>query len=113
MKTLKMLVLVVAITFSSVVSANTNPIKNAEPSSISQTVAELLKKPSFEVKENVDTLAYIYVNEQDEMVVLSVDTDNRVVEDYIKSRLNYKKLSKNVLNHGKMYKLPIKIQKSN
>ncbi|EDP71944.1 hypothetical protein FBALC1_12622 [Flavobacteriales bacterium ALC-1] len=110
MKTLKMLVLVVAIAFSSVISANTNPIKSAEPTSISKTVEKLLENPDFQLEKDVEAIVNIFVNENDEMVVLSVDTDNKIVESYIKSRLNYKKVSKETTS--KSFKVPVKMIES-
>ncbi len=113
MKALKMLVLVVAITFSSAVSASTEPIEETKKATVSQTVGELLKNPEFKLNEDVDALVSIFINEDDEMVVLSVDTESEVVEKYIKNRLNYKKLSKDVFGYSKSYKVPVKMVKSN
>lgn len=113
MKALKMLVLVVAITFSSAVSASTNPIEKSEPATVSETVGELLKNPEFKLNEDVNAIVSIYINEQDEMVVISVDTENELVAKYIKNRLNYKKLSKEVFGYNKSYKVPVKMVKSN
>ncbi|WP_299123995.1 hypothetical protein [uncultured Winogradskyella sp.] len=113
MKTLKMLVLVVAITFSSVLSASTNPIKNDEPTSISKTVGELLKNPDFQLNQEVDAVVDIFINDDNEIVVLSVETDNTRVEKYIKSRLNYKKVSNETLGYKKSFKVPVKMVKSN
>lgn len=113
MKTLKMLVLVVAITTSSVLSASTNPIEKNEPTSITETVGKLLKNPDFQLNEDVSALVNILINENDEIVVLSVETSNKTVDRYIKNRLNYKKLSKEMGNSpiGRL-KIPVKITKS-
>jgi hypothetical protein len=113
MRTLKMLVLAVAIAFSSVLFASTNPIVKAEPASITETIGELLKSPSFQLKQNVDAMVTIFINQNDEMVVMSVDTDNKSVENYIKSRLNYKKLSKEAIGYRKSFKIPVTIVPSN
>ena len=112
MKTLKMLVLVVAITFSGAISASTNPIEKAEPISVTETVGKLLKNPYFQLKEDVTATVSIVLNESNEMVVLSVDTDNSTVADYIKSRLNYKKLSEEAVGYNKSFKVPVKMLKS-
>ncbi len=112
MKTLKMLVLVVTITFSSFLSARTNPIEKAEPTSITQSVWELLKKPNFTLKNDVSAMVDVFINENDEMIVLFVATDNKSVESYIKTRLNYKKLSKELIGNRKSFKVPVKILKS-
>jgi len=111
-KTLKMLVLVVAITFSSVLSASTNPIENAEPASITETVTDLLQNPNFQLYEDVNAMVKIFINEDNEIVVLSVATENEAVESFIKSRLNYKSLSKKVNGNSKSFKIPVKLVKS-
>ncbi|MBC3847284.1 hypothetical protein H8K90_12880 [Winogradskyella echinorum] len=110
MNKLKMLVLVVAIAFSSVISASTNPIKDAEPTSISKTVGKLLENPDFQLNKDVEAIVNIFVNEKDEMVVVSVETDNKAVEKFIKNRLNYKKLSKQTTS--KSFKVPVKLVES-
>ncbi|WP_400080521.1 hypothetical protein [Winogradskyella sp. R77965] len=113
MKTLKMLVLVVAIAFSSAASASTNPIKNSEPASISKSVGELLKNPDFQLDQDVNAVVDIYINNDNEIVVLSVNTDNKKVEKFIKNRLNYKKVSNESLGYKKSFKVPVKMVKSN
>ena len=108
-----MLVLIVAITFSSVLSASTDPIEKAEPASITETVGELLKNPDFQLNKEVNVIVDVFINDNNEIVVLSVDTDNKSVEIYIKSRLNYKKLSKEAIVYSKSFKIPVKIIRSN
>ncbi len=112
MKTLKMLVLVVAITFSSVLTASTNPNEKAGPATITETVKDLLKNPMFELNKEVNAMVEIFINQNDEIVVLSVATDNKTVESYIKSRLNYQKLTKEAIGSTKSFKIPVKIIKS-
>ncbi|WP_431158724.1 hypothetical protein [Winogradskyella poriferorum] len=109
MKTLKMSVLAVAIAFSSVLSASTNPIKKAEPKSVSESVGEFLKNPDLQLSSDVSAIVDIIINENDEMVVLNVETDNESVENYIKGRLNYKKLSKETIGYNKSFKVPVKL----
>ena len=113
MRTLKMLVLVVAITFSSVLTASTDPIEKADPASITETVSDLLKNPNFKISEEVSAMVEIFINQNDEIVVLSVETDNKTVASYIKSRLNYQKLSKDAIGYTKSFKIPVKLVKSN
>ena len=109
MKALKMFVLAVAITFSSVLSASTNPTKKAEPKTVSETVGELLKNPDLQLKTEVDAIVKVVLNDNNEMVVLNVDTDNEVVANFIKYRLNYKQLSKDVTGLNRSFRIPVKI----
>ena len=49
------------------------------------------------------------LNNQGEIVVLSVDTDLRVLENFVKTRLNYQKVSIGNFKEGEMYTIPIRI----
>ena len=113
-KTLKMLVLVAIITFSSTVSASTNLSEKVdEPNLISETVSKLLERPYFQLNEDINTKVEIAINKDKEIVVLSVDTKDKKVENYIKSRLNYKKIPNDVIVDGvEHYTIPIKMLKS-
>ncbi|MEO1030632.1 hypothetical protein [Winogradskyella sp.] len=113
MKTLKMLVLVVAITFSSAISASTNPIKKSEPNEVTETIGKLLKNPDFQLSQDTKAIVQIAINQNDEMVVLSVETKSKAVEDYIKGRLNYKKVDTKEIGYSRSFKLPVTILKSN
>ena len=77
MKSIKMLFLVLAITFTNVLSANTKPI-HAEPSGLTQEISTLLKNPKFRVAEDLIANVTFILNEDKEIVVLSVDTDSEI-----------------------------------
>ncbi len=98
------MVLLVATTLS----ASTGLIDKKKPTTVTEEIGYLLEAPSFEITKEINTTAVIMFNEDGEIVVLSVDTDNRVVEKFVKSRLNYRKLY-NKLDEGKQYKVPIRL----
>ena len=108
MKTIKMLLLIVTITFSSVLSASTAP-KNAETRAISTEVSQRLKNPKFFLESDVSANVRLVINKNNELVVLSVDTDNSEVVNYIKSRLNYKKVSVELYDKSKTYIVPVRL----
>ena len=107
MKKVNFLVLAVAIMVSSVLSASTEPAKADNPTTLSKTIGTLLQKPSFEVQEDLTAKVTFTVNEDNEIVVLTVDTDTEAVEDFIKSRLNYEKLDTNKI--GEQFTVPVRI----
>lgn len=113
-KTIKSIVLVVLIAFSSVVSASTNPEnikeKTAEPSVITQEVGKLLQSPSFEIEKEIVASVTLTVNKNNEMVVLSVDTEDDTLERFIKSRLNYNVLPSNAITKEKTFVVPVRLQ---
>ncbi len=108
MKTVKTLLLVLAITFTSVLSANTDPIKE-EPSGLNQEIAALLKNPKFIVDEDLVAQVTFVLNKDKEIVVLDVDTSSEALESYIKSRLNYSRLTLDVKSEKKIYVIPVRI----
>jgi hypothetical protein len=108
MKTIKTLLLVVAIAFSTVLYASDKPSKDTS-NSISQEIGKLLMNPSFTVEEDVLANVKVLFNEDNEIVVLSVDCEKKGICSYIKSRLNYKELSGNVNNKNRYYIVPVRI----
>ena len=109
MKTTKMLLLVLAIAFSSVLSASTTPTIDAEPKTMGEEIGNLLKNPNFVIEQDVIALVTITINKDDEIVVLSVDSDSKSLKSFIKSRLNYIKVSEGVKTHHGTYVVPIRL----
>ncbi|MCZ6594659.1 MAG: hypothetical protein O6943_07080 [Bacteroidetes bacterium] len=106
MKTIKSITLALVLLVGTTLFA-ANPIAdkvNKEEASLE--IAQLLKGPLFELDVDTHASVLLIINSENELVVLSVDTENEQVERYIKNRLNYKKL-KNSLEIGKEYRLPV------
>ncbi len=51
------------------------------------------------------------VNNDRELIVLSVDTENAQLESYLKRKLNYKKVNHTPTKNGEIYLLPVKMIK--
>ncbi len=108
MKTIKSITLALALLIGTTLTA-ANPIADkVNKEEVSQEIAQLLKGPLFELDVDTAASVILIVNSENELVVLSVDTEDEQVERYIKNRLNYKKL-KNSLERGKQYRLPVVI----
>ncbi len=107
MKTIKSIMLAVVLLVGTTLSAN-NFVDKKKPSTVTEEIGYLLENPSFEVVKDINASAMIMLNDDGEIVVLSVDTENRVIERFVKSRLNYQKLQ-NKLETGKKFKVPIKL----
>lgn len=108
MKSIKMLLLVLAITFTSVLSANTNPT-HAEPNGLTKEIGTLLKNPKFRVAEDLVANVTFTLNKDKEIVVLNVDTESKMLEGYIKDRLNYNKLDIPLDSVNQTYQVPVRI----
>jgi len=72
-------------------------------------IGKLLENPNFDME--VTTSVCFIINSEGELVVLSVDTKNTVVERFIKSRLNYEKINSRLIK-GKEYTVPVRIVKN-
>lgn len=111
MKSIKLVLLVLAITSGSVLFASTD--KNPENSNdIAKEVVEHLKNPKLTLKKDVRVFVKFTLNENHEMVVLHTNSESRVIDSYIKSRLNYKTLKAKSLSGKKTFILPLTIEAS-
>lgn len=108
MKTLKHFVFAITLLVGTTLFANNDPVVNDKTSDIQQEITQLLLTPNFSVQENTSALVHLIVNDEGELVVLSVKTDNEQLKFYVKSRLNYRKIS-SIKYWNKEYKLPVTI----
>ena len=112
MKTFKtfLLAAVIAISFTlSAYATETTKETIEEPTTIIKEIKKLLNKPNFKIDQDLNALVKIVINQDNQMVVLSVDSNNKMVESYIKSRLNYKTLDNNITEKDKAYIVPVRI----
>lgn len=109
--TIKVLMLAVAFTFSTVLSASTEPVptKAELTNAISIEIGKLLKNPKFLVDEDMTAQVKVVINEDNELVVLSVNSENEELESYIKGRLNYKALSVSLRTGQKTFVVPVRL----
>jgi len=113
MKTIKIALLVVAMTFTATLSASTDPIKTPvskiESADVAKAISRLLDKPRFEIKNELTAQVTFTLNGDNEIVVLFVNTEDETFENYIKSRLNYSKLNLRLKRNMK-YSVPVRIK---
>ena len=115
MKSLKILALLLAILVSSNIEALTDKksrstVENAEPSNpISKEIVSHLKKPQFHLEKDVLVFVKFTLNDQNEMVVLSVDSESELIDSFIKNRLNYKKLNARSKKGSKNFIIPVRV----
>ena len=107
MKTIKLLL--VLVTFSVGTFANTTPKETpTTDQSLVKEVTQLLDAPNFKISEDLTAQVTFMLNKNNEIIVVSVDSSYKSVEDYVKSRLNYKKVKANPTK--KLFKMPFRIK---
>jgi hypothetical protein len=113
MKKVSLLLVAAALLISGNVKATEgNPVPSTDPESkICAQIGDLLDDNRFEINKDEDLTAFVRftVNDEHEIVVLSVDTQNDRLEGFVKARLNYHKVADQNLKEGKIYLVPIRI----
>ena len=103
-------VIVAAMLFSTgSILATTTELR--EPTtSISAQIYEMLSDNSFSEGEcNSTAQVRFTLNDEGQIVVLSVETESVDLERFVKSRLNYKKIEISNVKEGKLYTVPVRI----
>jgi hypothetical protein len=110
MKNLKTVLAVVALTFSSAIFASsTSEDLKTESATITQQVQKLLSNPNFLVEKEIVAKVKITLNSNNEMVVLSVDSESNYIGEFIKSRLNYNELPTTLESSEKTFIVPVRV----
>lgn len=108
MKNLKLIVLALAISISSVSFAATT---NENPTNkLRQQIIEMLGKTTEKLADTkIEARIVFTVNNKNEIVIISVHSAHKGVENYVKSKLNRKKVELNYGDTDKIYHLPLVI----
>lgn len=108
---IKTLMLAIALALCTPVFANNDPTPSiAEATNaISIEIGKLLKNPKFLVDDEMTAEVKIVINEDNELVVLSVSSNNEELENFIKGRLNYKELSTKLRTGQKSFLVPVRL----
>jgi hypothetical protein len=78
--------------------------------SISVQIYEMLSDNSFSEGEYNSTAQVRFtLNNEGQIVVLSIDTESEDLERFVKIRLNYKKIEISNVEEGKLYTVPVRI----
>lgn len=113
MKTIKVFCLSLIFMVSLMSFANLHDPKKVSHEELTREISKFLEKPGFKISENeVYATVRFTLNNAGEIVVLSVDTEDVVIESFIKERLNYKKPNCNTNFETKFFTLPVKIVKA-
>lgn len=111
MKSLKLFVLALALFTINVSATNLNPIKPNDQ--LRTEMVELIGSSYMDEMEVDEYKAEVLftVNNNRELIILSVESEDYDLESYLKRRLNYKKVNHRPSENGEIYLLPVKMIK--
>ena len=107
MNTIKTLLLVTLITFSTQVSAYTE-IPADDLKSVSQQIETFLKYSEIQINDEITVMVKFKLDENNKIVVISNDSNNYEISKFIRTRLNLKELSIDNESSHKFYYVPVK-----
>lgn len=107
----KLPVMLVAAILFSAGNLFANDFKSTDPNKeLAIQIGDLLKDNTFVLAEQDLTAKVLFtLNHKKEIVVISVDTEDEVLERFVKSRLNYKTVEIPVSKEGTMFTVPVRI----
>jgi hypothetical protein len=113
MKTLKTIITVIAISLSTIfsVTATENNPTNTKTSLRTELVSLLGDKIPLKIDKTYSAEISFIINNENEVIITSVDSKLSGFNKYAKSKLNYKKINTKNITKGEVYKMPIKINK--
>ena len=111
MKNLKLIIAIVVISISSVVSVAANTEPTEAKSDLRAQIVTLLGNHNYDLgSETLTAEISVMLNNKGELIVISVKTDDEQVESFVKSRLNYKKVSVKEIKKGTVYRVLLKLK---
>ncbi len=107
----KLILVLVAVLASTQIFANDKTSKETSEEKLRNEIVVLLDKPQIKLDQNeIKANIEFVLNAKGEIVILTVDSEKVAVEDYVKSRLNYKKVDSDVsVTPNKVYTFSLKV----
>ena len=111
MRKIKSIIAILAISLSTIFSVNATEVTPSKTKELRTEIVSILgSKIPLELKESSTAEISFIINNQNEIVIISVGSDVNVLNDYIKTKLNYKKIKIKGIVKGEIYRMPLKIK---
>lgn len=116
MKNLKTFIAIVALSFATVVPASANndtePAVKTVKTELRSKIVSLLGHHSYTLQDQLTAEVSVMLNNQNELIVVSVDSNSKEVASFVKKKLNYKNVAIKGIKKGTIYRMPLKMVKS-
>lgn len=113
MKNLKTIITIIAISLATTFSTNAtdNNPTNVNKKLRTEIVSILGDTIPLELNKSSEAEVSFIINNNNEVVVISVESSSKEFKSFVKSKLNYKKINETGAKKGEIYKMPVKINK--
>lgn len=117
MKKLKLTITAIALCFATMTSFATEiePKPTETKKAFRSEIVSLIgsEVPSYLTEDgDIKTDLSLMLNNKNEVIVISTDSENESLDNYLKGKLNYQKIDVKGLKKGEIYKVPLTIKQS-
>tara|TARA_R110002072_G_scaffold72613_20_gene173506 strand:+ start:3294 stop:3647 length:354 start_codon:yes stop_codon:yes gene_type:complete len=117
MKKLKLTIAVIALCFSTLAATatETKTLPSKSSKNLRSKIIKLLgnEAPNYLTEGNdVKAELSFMLNNKNQIILVTIDSKSDLVEGYVKSKLNYQKVSVKGLKSGEIYRVPLTIKQS-
>ena len=119
MKKLKLTITAIALCFATMTAFATETEPTTATSESNQAFrSQIVSLLGSEVPDyltnggDITTSLSLMLNNDNEVIVVSTDSKNESLDNYVKSKLNYQKIDVKGLKKGEIYKVPLTIKQS-
>jgi hypothetical protein len=110
MRNLKSIITILAISLSTIYAVNATEVNPSKTKELRTEIVSFLGSYiSIELNETSTAEISFIINNQNEIVIISVDSNINKLNAFIKSKLNYKKVDVRGIIKGEIYKIPLTI----
>jgi putative cell wall-binding protein len=110
MRKLKSIITILAISLSTIYAVNATEVNPSKTKELRTEIVSILgSKISIELNKPSTAEISFIINNQNEIVIISVDSDIDELNAIIKRKLNYKKVQVRGTKKGEIYKIPLRI----
>ena len=110
MKTLKTIIAIVALSIATVLPTSANNEKDPSGKSELRTkIVNLLGQHTYKLNKQLTADVSLMLNNKNELVIISVDSEDQNINNYVKLKLNYKKINIEGITKGTIYTIPLRM----
>jgi hypothetical protein len=109
-KSFLVLLTIASFNFSMLAGVTSNEPSTSVSQELRKEITQLVKSPKLDDGDQLEARVSFIINDDQEIVVLYVDTDEDYIDNFIKRKLNYHRVKTNGVKSNSKYSIKIKFK---
>lgn len=109
-KSFLVLLTIASFNFSALATVTSNEPSTSVSQELRKEITQLVKSPKLDEGDRLDAMVNFIINDDNEIVVLYVETDEDYIDSFIKSKLNYHRVKTDGVKPNSKYSIIIKFK---